>query len=507
MKNSKRKGITLSYIYFVINSIISIFMSAFIIRKVGQTDYGVYQSMTAFISYLVLLEFGTGTIMSRNISLCKKDGTDNIEIKKNVSTIWSFTCILFVIILIMSFVFWNMIDIIYAKSMSIEQIALGKKLFLFAAANLLMGFLQQTLNGLLIGNECYTFEKSLSIAKILLRTCALLVLLTVKNSIFLVVVVDFLLALGCITITFLYCIIKLHAKFVFKYFDKGIFKIIAPFALAMLLQTVVNTANGSVDKFLISIMMTPEDVSVYSVAMGMFSMFSSVATLPVSMFMPTIAKTMMKKVSNKELTDSLIEPCRLNALITGLVAFGFFCVGRPFVRIVYGEAYTKAWLYAMIIIFPMFVNMTNAVIVNVIDVLKKRLARSLILMVTTSLNIVLTIVAIKYIGMIGAASATAISLICQTIFLNVYYKKKIGIYIGHLFYQSYKGILPFLIIASIIDYIIVALINNVYCQLFIGGIVFVIIFAGLYMKFGMNEIEKNTFNKVIKKFVKNKGVK
>ena len=69
MKNSRGKGITLSYLYFVINTIIGIFMSAFIIRTVGKTDYGVYQSMTAFISYLVLLEFGTGTIMARNISL------------------------------------------------------------------------------------------------------------------------------------------------------------------------------------------------------------------------------------------------------------------------------------------------------------------------------------------------------------------------------------------------------------------------------------------------------
>lgn len=114
--------------------------------------------------------------------------------------------------------------------------------------------------------------------------------------------------------------------------------------------------------------------------------------------------------------------------------------------------------------------------------------------------------AIKYIGMVGAAMSTAISLICQTILLNIYYKKKIGIYIGYLFYQSYKGILPFLIIADAIACIVIAFINNVYCQLFIGGIVFVMIFAGLYIRFGMNEIEKNIFNKVIKKFIKpNKG--
>ncbi len=89
MKNAKTRniGLSLSYIYFVLNTVIGIFMSAFIIRTIGKTDYGVYQSMSAFVSYLVLLEFGTGTIMARNISLCKKDGTDNQDIQKNVSTI------------------------------------------------------------------------------------------------------------------------------------------------------------------------------------------------------------------------------------------------------------------------------------------------------------------------------------------------------------------------------------------------------------------------------------
>ena len=123
----RSKGLSLSYIYFIINSILTIVVSAFIVRKVGQTNYGVYQTMTAFAAYLVLLEFGTGSAMSRNLSLLKKDGTDQDLVDKNISTIWSLTVVLAMLILLFSIVFYLLIDKIYANSLTAEQIVLSRK--------------------------------------------------------------------------------------------------------------------------------------------------------------------------------------------------------------------------------------------------------------------------------------------------------------------------------------------------------------------------------------------
>ena len=497
MVKKRGVGITLSYIYFLLNTIIGIFMSAFVIRTVGKTDYGVYQSMTAFISYLVLLEFGTGTIMARNISLCKKDGTEKTKLEKNTSTIFSLTVVLSAIILIAAVVFWSLIDIIYARSFSAAQITLGKKLFLFASGNLILGFFTQTLNGFLIGFEKYTFEKTLAILKLLVRSGLLVVILSFSSSVFAVVCVDFILSLVVFLATLFYCLIKLHAKFVFRYFDRSVFAEITPLAFAMLLQTVVNTANGSVDKFLISIMMTPEDVSVYSIAMSMFSMFSSIATIPVTMFMPAVAKNMNAGLTGRELTETLVSPCRLNVLITGAVAFGFFSVGSAFISVVYGEAYADAWLYAIIVILPMFFNMTNAVVVDVIDVLRKRHVRSVILLTTTIMNIVMTIFAIRYIGMVGAAIATGASLIVQTIILNVYYKKKIGLAVGYLFFKSYQGLLFPYVIAAAGSRLIVHFISNIYLKLFVGGGAFLLLFAAQYLLYGATDDEKKKIKEIL----------
>jgi O-antigen/teichoic acid export membrane protein len=215
--------------------------------------------------------------------------------------------------------------------------------------------------------------------------------------------------------------------------------------------------------------------------------------------MPQIAKNIKGGMTGQELTGSLVQPCRLNVLITGVVAFGFACIGQQFFEIIYGVEYRESWIYAIIIILPMFVNMTNGVIINVLDVLNKRHIRSYILMITTFLNIVLTIFGIKYIGMIGAAIATAISLIGQVILLNIYYEKKIGIQVGYLFRESYRGLLLPLVVACIIAWIVKSLIRTVVWQFLIGGTAFVVVFAVLYILLGLNECEKNKLRAIIHK--------
>ena len=117
----RSRGIAISYIYTILNTVIGLFMSAYIIRMMGQTEYGIYQTMTSFATYLTLFQFGTGSIMTRNISLCRKDGSEINSYKKNTSTIWSVAVIQAAVIAVISIVFYFMIDTIYQKSLTIDR--------------------------------------------------------------------------------------------------------------------------------------------------------------------------------------------------------------------------------------------------------------------------------------------------------------------------------------------------------------------------------------------------
>lgn len=502
---SRGKGIAISYVYTVLNTVIGLFMSAYIIRTMGQTEYGVYQTMTSFATYLTLFQFGTNSIMTRNISLCKKDSTEIELYRKNTSTIWTVTIIQAAIIAAASLGFYLMIDLIYKNSLTVEQIQYGKILFLIVVVKLIISFFIQVLNGIILGCEHYSLSTVVQLVYLIVRTVLVVALLLFKPYAVHLVVLDTVLTVSMLAYTYFYCKKYLRVSFAFKYFDRAIFVNALPLAMALFLQSIINMANGNVDKFVIGIMMSPEAVSIYSIGMFIYTTFSSLTTIPISMYMPKVAADMRDGKQGAELTETLVQPCRLIFLIGGLVLFGFITIGKPFVSIVYGDEYMEAWIIAVVVMGPMLINMSNGVLVNVLDVMNKRMSRSFFLLITTIGNIVLTIWWIKTWGMVGAAVATAIcTLIGQDIFMNIYYDKVIKIRIMYLFKETFKGILPSLIISTVFGLISIIWIKNQYVQFVVGGIVFCLIMVVSMIKFGANSYEKQRILELKNKCI-NKG--
>lgn len=491
MKNRK-KGLLLSYINIILSMIVGIFLSSFYIRTLGNVEYGIYESMSSFINYLVLLEFGTGTAMTKNLSLCFSKGESNLQIKKNISTIWFVTFILSILIVLVGIIFYLLIEKIYIESMTSLQIVYAKKIFIFMLFYMLFSFYSQTMNGIILANENYTYSSKISIIKIISKFVLIIFLILINKKAIYIAIVDMIISIFLFFYTFIFCKKNYITAFSFKYFDLSIFKNILPFCFAMFLQMIVNQANTNVDKFVISVMLSPKMVTLYSIALYIYSMFSSATTIPITMYSPQVIKEVGIGKKGKELAEALVQPCRLIVMIGGLLLFGFITVGKQFILMMYGSQYIEVWFLAILLMIPAFINMSNGVIVNVLNALNKRMIRSFILLFTTILNIILTILWIKNYGIIGATFATFIcNFLGQIILMNIYYIKKIKLPIFYMFKKTFKGILFFQIISSFISYFIANLVENVFFSFCIGGISFLFLFTLLYIKFGMNDIELN----------------
>ena len=475
-----------------------IFLSAYILRIVGNVEYGLYQTISSFANYLVLLEFGTGTAMTRNLSVCRNRQGTKEEINRNIGTIWVITVLLSLVIIVVSVIFYLGIPRIYSRSLTGEQIRYARKIFVFITVYLLASFYLQTINGAILGYEQYVFSSAVTLVRTVSRTVLLISVLWVRRQAVLIAVVDMSLSVIILAISYLYCIQRLKIRFRVGCFDKRIFMETCPLCLAIFLQVVINQANNNVDKTLIGIKMNPESVALYSVGMYIYSIFSSLTTIPISMYAPEVARNVVKGLKGKELTDTLIPPSRLIVLVGGTVLFGFISAGKPFISIIYGKDYLAAWWIAVIIMIPMFVNMSNGVLVDVLDVLNKRISRSLILFATTILNIVLTFFFLDWYGIIGAAVATMIATILgQILFMNIYYQFRTGIHILYMFANIYRGILPYQVLGAVFGYVFSGLFDNLYLAFFTGGTVYCLLFFSMFWLFGADQEEKSRLRKMI----------
>ena len=497
---------TLSYINTAVNMVVGLILSSFLLQSLGDTEYGLYQTISSFSSYLVLLEFGTGTVMTRNMSVCinSKDTKDLKDaMNRNYSTVWIISLILSMLILAVSMVFYFCVGAIYSKTMTPEQIQYGRRILLFLFVYIIVSYLSQNFSGMLLAMEEYTFPKIVMLCRVVIRVGLLLTLLSMWKYSIIIAVVDMILSMVEFFVYYLYSKKRYHLKVSFRFFDKSVFKASVPLCLALLLQVLTNQANNNVDKFIIGVTMSVESVALYSIVQYIFTMFSSVATIPVSMFMPEVSQNMTKNLDRKAFTDTLIHPCRLSAIICGTILFAFFAVGKQFIAVLYGTSKTDAWLYSLIILVPMFVNMTDAVIINVLDIANKRLVRSLALLGTTIANIVLTIILINIIGIIGAVIATAVTLVIGNIVvINLYYHKKFGIKVLYLFREAYRGVLICQMIASAVSFFIARLITDPLWSFLIGGLTFIVISFSLMMVFGLNKSEKASIRRVFGRIVK-----
>lgn len=496
--NSRGSGIALSYVYTLLNMLCGVFLSSFLIRILGKTEYGVYQTISSFATYLVLLEFGTGTVMTRNIAACRGRNASQEEIDKNISTLWTVSHVLSFIIIIASVIFYFLIDSIYAKSMTAEQLVYAKGIFVLVAGHLVISFYLQTVNGIALGFEKYSFISIQHILKVLLRTGLLVGVILIYRKAIAIAEVDIILIAGIFIFVFFYCKKVFRTKFGVFRFDKTIFKTALPLCAAIFLQTIVNQANNNVDKFIIGIKISPEAVTMYSIGLYIFTIFSSLTTIPVSMYAPQVSMDMSRGLEGDALTEKLIAPCRLTAVTGGAILFGFIAAGRQFIDILYGEEYSEAWIIAIILIAPSFINMLNGVLINVLNYLNKRMVRSVALFITTVANIVLTIFWIDIWGMTGAAAATCVcTVVGQIIIMNIYYAKALKIRVVHMLCQALKGILIYQIIGAAAGFAVGYFIKNTFLSFIAAGLTFVIIFGAGYLIFGATPDEKKKFAKIL----------
>ena len=497
---SRKLGILLSYINTGLNMVCGLFLSSYLLRMLGAEDYGIYQTVASFANYLVMLQFGTGTVMTRNISMCRAKNAPQKEIEQNVNAIWSIACMLSILIAAIGIVFYVSIDRIYVRTLDAAQLRYAKTIFLYVLVHLISSFVLQTMSGAVLAYENYGFSALLGITRTLLRTLVLAALVYRYRYARVIAEIDALISMVQLFFVALYVRKRLKIRMKLVKPDREIMQVTMPLCIALFMQTLINQANNNVDKFLIGILLSPESVSVYSVAMYVYSIFSSMTTIPISMYAPMIAKEVQLGTDMRFMEKSLIGPCRMIAIIGGAIYFGFIAAGRQFVSVVYGTEYLIAWPIALLIMTPMYINMINGVLVNVLDALNRRMARSIVLMITTLANIILTIFWLQSWGIIGAALATALcTMVGQVVVMNLYYAKKLHIDVVGMYKNGLHGVLQWLVLSCLAAFGIGLVINNNMLSLIISVIVFISVFLSGYMWRGITDEEQDMVKRICRR--------
>lgn len=501
-KNEKKYGMFLSYIHIIVYSLTNIVLTPFLISHLGVTEYGIYQLISSFAGYLVIMNFGTGTVMTRYVALYlgkhDKNGEANF-----IAMCLIITGVLAVLIAILIALLYNGLGNIFSTSLTLIQLEKAKILYLIVAINVIVELISQALNGVALAYEKFVILNFLQIIRTIFKVTFVVLLISLGFNSIAIVSVDLLLSVVFLfwSIWYILCLLKVKIK-LYK-FDKTIFIDVAIFSFAIFFQSIVNQVNSNVDKTILGIMIGLQSVTLYSIAMNIFSVFSITSTVAISIYLPELTKMVANGADGEKLTDAIIPPSRIQTIISGSILFGFLLFGRDFIVVwMRSSSYLDAWFIGIIIMIPMFFNYTTGIVVSILDASRKRLFRSIVLGIMAILNVVISVLLVKKIGYLGAPVGTAIvTFVGQIVIMNIYYKKYININISRMFKEIFRGILPSLIIAAIMTLPFVYLIPLGLKGLIVKGGVFMIALSlSLYSK-GFSVQEKQLFYRIFHKTI------
>lgn len=505
MRNQLKAGAILTYVSLVVGNVIALLYTPFMLRTLGQEEYGLYSLANSVVGYLTVLDFGFGSATIRYTAKYKAE--NNLEKAKEM---YGMFFILYLGIGLLTFCLGVFLafraNIFFAKGLTENEIATVKKLLILAALNLAVSFPFGIFTSIITAYEKFIFLKVSSLLRLIINPLFLIPTLMFGYKSTGLIVVTTLLNIVFFVVNLFYCIKKLHIRFIIKRFDVPLLKEIVNYSVWIFVGSIVNQLWWNAGQFLLGMYASSISIAIYSVSMQFKTYFESFATAISGVFLPRMTTMVSNKADNNAFTEYFIKVGRLQYIIIALITTGFILFGRQFISVWAGAEYRNSYFVTLLIFIPLSLIDTQTLGITILQAKNKHKFRSLLYLGVAILCIAISIPFIKVYAEIGCAIATASALfIGNLIIMNWYYSKKIGLNIKRYWFELLK-MTPGIVLVTIAGYFVLKIIPELsrYKTLLPAMLVYCFFYILVLYFLSFNTYEKNLIKRVIYRF---KGVR
>lgn len=501
MENSsqRKSGAILSYVSIIVSTLIQLLYTPFLIRMLGQSEYGLYSLISSIIGYLTVLDLGFGNAIIVYTSKYRVQKKYEEEAKLYGMFMMIF-CIIGVIVVLLGLILFFNVNNIFSSTMTNTELVEAKIMMLILTFNLAITFPFSIYSSIISAYEKFTFQKIMSILSTLLKPLFMIPLLFLGYKSIAMTVVITLVNMIVLISNYFYCKNKLNIKIKFSGFDKVLFYEISRYSFFIFLGVIVDKINWSVDQFVLGIVSGTVAVSLYSVASQINTLFVNLSTALSNILLPKISKMVARQVNNKELTNEFIKVGRIQYFLVFLMASGLVLFGKEFIITWAGKEFEISYYIAIILILPLCVPLVQNLGISIMQAKNMHKFRSILYVIIAIVNIAISIPLAKKYGGLGSAIGTSLSLIFgNIIIINIYYDKKVGINILKFWKEIIKMTISFIIPIIIILCIMRFVKLSGYINLVVFGGIYTIIYCIVCYTLVMNKYEKDIVNKILLK--------
>lgn len=215
--NQLKAGAFLSYISIILNNIIGLLYMPFMLRMMGQNEYGLYSLVASVVAYLTVLDLGFANAIVRYTAKFRSEHKIN-EQYEMFGMFFILYCVIGFLALLIGLCLYANIDILFSTTMNDKELEQIRIMMLLMVFNIAFTFPMSIWGAIITAYEDFIFQRLVNIARIILNPIIMIILLYIGYKAIAMVVVITLFNITTLCINAWYCHNKLHIKVKFARF-------------------------------------------------------------------------------------------------------------------------------------------------------------------------------------------------------------------------------------------------------------------------------------------------
>ncbi len=500
--NQLKAGAALNYIVIILNIAVGLLYTPYMLRMMGQSEYGLYSLVASVIAYLTVLDLGLGNAVIRYTAKFKAEGKT-----KEQYEMFGMFLILYSVISLVALIggigLYLNVDTMFGSTMTEVELSRASIMMLILIFNLVFTFPMSIFGSIMSAYEQFVFPRVINIFRIILNTAIMIALLEMGYKAVAMVILQTLFNVTTLIINFLYCKYKLQIKIHFAKFKWGFLSEVAVYSFWIFLNVIMDKVYWSTGQFILGIVSGTAAIAVFAVAIQLHAMYTQFSTAISSVFLPKVTGMVVLRNDNTEISNLFIKTGRIQNIIMSMILFGFLTFGRSFIELWAGSEYCDAYIITCLFFISLYIPLIQNLGITILQARNQMKFRSLLYIAIAAVALILQYYFAKLWGGIGCAIAISGALfIGQGIIMNVYYHVRQGINIKRFWMEITKmNIVPF-ILSLCFFYVMYDTIIDSWLEFSLWICIYALMYFVLLYKLSMNQYERLLIVELIKKILR-----
>lgn len=440
--NQVKIGAVLSYLGVFLGIASGLIYNPWMIRRIGDADYGLYtlaMSLINIFSADFLLSVASQRYISKYIAEKDQQAVDNIVglIYKLYLTITAVLTVVFVVL-------YFFIDGIYVK-LTPTELEKFKVLYIMVAIYSITSSPFITLNAILSSYEKFVPLKTCDLIYKLISITLTAIALFAGYGVYVLVVVNLIASLVVTVMRIVFIKRCTPVKANFSYRNMSEVKELFGFSVWTSVSVITSRLLLSLGPSILGVVSGSFEIAVFGYAVSIEGYIYSFVNAINGFFMPRLSRITANKdeTNNDErVLDLMISVGKFILIIFGLIFVGFAVLGKNFISLLVGSDYTDAYYCVLLICgygliaYPQQIANTYSIVQNKVK------DRAIISLMSFCVYLICVFALGKLWGAFGISLSVCLSLIAQTILMNILYVKKLNISIWTFFKECHLKMLP-----------------------------------------------------------------